>query len=264
MTVLLLAGCRGLIERSRPHEPASLPVAHHLRVEQLAFHSDFELKRDDPIVRQLTAERQEIAQTLGVPASDEPIDVYLFRDAAAYGRYLARHFPSVPSRRAFFLGGDSRLAVYAHWSDRVGEDLRHEVAHGYLHATIGDLPLWLDEGLAEFFEVPSTQHGLNQPHLDLLTDMKNHEGWRPDLAKLERLTDAAQLAQLHYAEAWAWVYFLLHSDPQRRDLLIGYLADLQANGTIEPLSRRLARNGVRPDDVLGEYLAGLNQGATLR
>ena len=78
---------------------------------------------------------------------------------SAIGEYLTRNFPSVPSRRAFFLETDTRLAVYAHWSDRVAEDLRHEVAHGYLHSVVPGLPLWLDEGLAEYFEVPRGQNG---------------------------------------------------------------------------------------------------------
>jgi hypothetical protein len=260
---LFVAGCRGLVQRGLT-KPADLPVAHHVRVEQLVFHSDFELPRDHRLVRELAAERGDICRTLALPPSDEAIDVYLFRDAEAYGRYLARYFPTVPSRRAFFLETDTRLAVYAHWSDRLAEDLRHEVAHGYLHAIVPGVPLWLDEGLAEFFEAPRGQNGLNRPHLDLLSDMRHHEGWRPNLARLEHLHDAAQLQQLDYAEAWAWVYFLLHSDPERRELLTGYLAELRARGAAEPFSERLARQGVELDRMLGDFLAGLSQGTTLR
>jgi hypothetical protein len=261
--MVLLGGCRGVMKRGLP-QPAALPAAYHVRVDQLMFHSDFELPREHRLVRELTAEREDIGRTLSLPGSEELIDVYLFRDAERYGRYAARHFPGVPSRRAFFLETDTRLAVYAHWSDRVAEDLRHEVAHGYLHALLPGLPLWLDEGLAEFFEVPRGQNGLNRPHLDLLSDMRRHESWLPDLVRLEQLTDAAQMAQLDYAEAWAWVYFLLHSDPERRELLTGYLAEMRARGAVAPLSQWLAKRGVEPERMLGDYLAGLSQGTTLR
>ncbi len=260
---VIFVGCRGIWHRDRA-EPVALPAAHHLRAGQLVFHSDFELAREHRIVQALVAEREDLCRTLGLPASDEPIDVYLFRDAETYGRYLARYFPSVPSRRAFFLETDARLAVYAHWSDRMAEDLRHEVAHGYLHAVVPNLPLWLDEGLAEFFEVPPGRNGLNRPHLDLLSDMMHHEGWRPNLTNLEQLTDAAQMQQLHYAESWAWVYFLLHSDPERRQVLTGYLASLRERGAAEPLSQRLAGEGVELSQMLGDYLAGLSRGTTLR
>ena len=56
----------------------------------------------------------------------------------------------VSHRRAFFVETDTQLSVYAQWGDRVAEDLRHEVTHGYLHAVVPNVPLWIDEGLAEF------------------------------------------------------------------------------------------------------------------
>ena len=160
-------GCRGSAAARR-----RCPMRTSCRVGQLVFHSDFELPSDHRLVRELTAERDDICHTLGLPSSNEADR----RVSVSRCRALRRNswrgiFPSVPSRRAFFLETDTRLAVYAHWSDRVAEDLRHEVAHGYLHAVVPGLPLWLDEGLAEYFEVPRGQSGLNRPHVDLLADM---------------------------------------------------------------------------------------------
>lgn len=258
LIVLLVSGCRGL------PQPAALPDAHHMRVGQLQFHSDFELPENHRIVRDLVAERENIGRTLGLSAGDEVVDVYLFADGERYAQFLARHFPTVPSRRAFFLETDSRLAVYAHWSDRMAEDLRHEVAHGYLHAVVPGIPLWLDEGLAEYFEVPSVQNGLNPPHLALLSDMMQHDGWLPDLGRLERLRDAAQMDQRDYAESWAWVYAMLHSEPEQRQVLTDYLTELFERGMSEPISRRLAAHSDKPEQTLAKYLANLNQGATVR
>ena len=238
---------------------AALAPENKMTAGQLEFRSDFPLAKDHRLVRELTAEREDVHHTLGLPYTNEPIHVHLFSDATRYGEFLQQHFPSVPSRRAFFLRTDTKLEVYAHWSDRVAEDLRHEVAHGYLHAAGLALPLWLDEGLAEYFEVPRGHGGLNRPHLQLLSDMTELDGWRPDLAKLEALTDAAQMDQRHYAESWAWVYFLLESEPQRRELLLSYLTDLHEQGATPPLSRRLAREHFEPETTLTEYLAGLKQ-----
>ncbi len=246
--VALVGGCRGL------PRPAALPAAHQLAVEQLVFHCDFDLSPDDPLVRQLNVERDDICRTLDLPGSTEPIDVYLFRDAESYAQFLARRFPTVPTRRAFFVESDTRLAVYAHWSDRVGEDLRHEVAHGYLHSMVPGLPLWLDEGLAEYFEVPRGNNGLNQPHLELLADMMHYNGWRPNLARLATLTDAGQMDQRDYAEAWAWVYFMLQSDAENRELLISYLADLRAADAPESLPARLAARPAALEAILAEFL----------
>lgn len=263
-TLLLLAtvlatahGCRGLPQL------APLPTSHQVPVQQLVFHSDFDLPSDHRLVRELTMEREDVCRVLDLSSSDEPIHVYLFRDAGAYGEYLARHFPGVPSRRAFFVETDTELAVFAHWSDRVAEDLRHEVAHGYLHAGVSNLPLWLDEGLAEYFEVPRGHGGLNQPHLDLLRDLMEHNGWQPDMERLEGLTSAQQMEQPDYAEAWAWVYFLLESEPgtergrSRRALLLSYLRELREEGSTGPLSERLAAQQDEPQRTLAEFLATL-------
>jgi hypothetical protein len=150
--------------------------------------------------------------------------------------------------------------VYAHWSDRVAEDLRHEVAHGYLHAVAPGLPLWLDEGLAEYFEVPRGRGGLNQPHVDLLVDLIQHNGWKPDLARLEQLTDIAQMDQQSYAEAWAWAYLLLETGPEHREALTAYLFDVRSRrGATRPLSARLRRDHIEPEQMLMNLLARWQQ-----
>jgi hypothetical protein len=256
--VSFFGSCRGL------PQPAALPDAHHMRVGHLQIHSDFELSNDHRIVRDLVTERDIISRTLGLPAGNEVIDVHLFADGERYAQFLHRHFPTVPSRRAFFLETDSRLVVYAHWSDHMAEDLRHEVAHGYLHAVVPGIPLWLDEGLAEYFEVPPVQNGLNPPHLALLSDMMEHDGWQPDLGRLERLRDATQMDQRDYAESWAWVYAMLHSEPKQREVLTGYLAELYETGVAEPISRRLAAHSDKPEQTLATYLANLKQGTAVR
>jgi hypothetical protein len=253
-------GCRGFYPfagRGDVIGIADAPMDYTLTAGQLIFRSNFEVPGGHRLIRELTAERDDICHALGLPCSNEPIVVSLYRDAESYSEAVAKKFPGgVPPRRAFFLETDTQLAVYAHWSDRVAEDLRHEVAHGYLHAVSPGLPLWLDEGLAEYFEVPRARAGLNRPHVELLADLAEHNRWRPDLARLERLTDAAQMDQTSYAEAWAWVYFLLESSPDRRELLKDYLFDLQARrGRAEPLSARIKMHVTAPEQALLDFLA---------
>ncbi len=101
---------------------------------------------------------------------------------------MSRYHPEFPDRRAFFVEGDTQLDIYAYWGDRVAEDLRHEVTHGYLHTMVPHLPLWVDEGLAEYFEVPRGQQGLNPPHRDMLLQAAREQRWRPDMQRLEQLT----------------------------------------------------------------------------
>ena len=216
-----------------------LPKLHTLVREQLVVHSDFRLPQKHRLIEDLVRQRDEVAMILELPRSDEPIHVYLFEDPLRFQAHLARSYPGLPPRRALFIKNDTQLIVLAHWGERVAEDLRHEVAHGYLHAVVPGIPLWLDEGLAEYFEVPRGEQGLNIPHLELLGQRYRRSGWEPQLERLESLTDLAELQQLDYAEAWLWPHFLLETTPARRTLLQSHLARLRESALAPPLAGEL-------------------------
>ena len=115
------------------------------------IHADFPLAGQHRLVRELEAMRADVSQELGLPISDEPVHLYLFENPTRYEAFVAARFPSFPARRALFVETDTTLSVFAAWQDRMAEDLRHETTHGYVHAVVPTLPLWLDEGIAEYF-----------------------------------------------------------------------------------------------------------------
>jgi len=242
----------------------TLPNRYSLLHGQLVVHSDFPLASQHRLLNDLTARRKDLNERLGLPLSDEPIEVYLFETADRFGAFMRLYHPSFPRRRAFFVETDTRLEVYAQWGDRVAEDLRHEVTHGYLHSVVPNLPLWLDEGLAEYFEVPRGHHGLNREHSDQLLRRLQHGDWQPDLTRLEQLDPTVDMTQEDYAESWAWVHFLLESRPEHRELLCGYLHDLRRDGSAEPLCIRLRRLVERPDLALVRHVVRLAAGSTPR
>ncbi len=251
MLALEGAGCHVL--RTTP----ALPVRHSLVRDQLIIYSDFTLPARHRLLNELVALRDDVEGRLTVPMSMEPIHVYLFRSDDQFRDFVDRYYPDFPTRRAFFLESDTRLAVYAHWGDRVAEDLRHEVAHGYLHATVSNLPLWLDEGLAEYFEVPRGHNGLNRPHVRQLRELASQEEWQPDLAHLEHLTTAMEMTQVDYAESWAWAHLLLETTPARREFLRNYLTQLRENGKAPPLSLALEKAEPNAADALLTHLSAL-------
>jgi hypothetical protein len=223
---------------------------------QLVLHADFRLPQEHRLIDELVAERDLIAERLSLPITSEPIHVHLFADEAAYQRHVAQQFPGFPERRAIFVETDVTLAVYAHWGDSVAEDLRHEVAHGYLHAAMRNLPLWLDEGLAEYFEVGRGRRGLHRPHIEYLLGQQA-VGWQPDLPRLEAHHSAGDMTQLDYAEAWLWVHFLLEGSGEKATLLTTYLNDLRTGQPAEPLSARLRQRLARAEPALIEHLESL-------
>jgi len=239
----------------------TIPTKHKLVRDQLVVHSDFALPEQHRLVDQLAAQRRVLSEKLGLEPTDEPIHVFLFDSDVAYYDFIGKRFPDFPARRALFVETDTQLTVYAHWGDHVAEDLRHEVAHGYLHASVSNLPLWLDEGLAEYFEVQREQQGLNRPHVELLTELLQSSTWQPDLVRLEQLRSAGEMTQQDYAESWAWVHFLLETSDERRQILTQYLAELRENGSAETLSHRLAKHLTRAELTLVEHVENLWQAA---
>jgi hypothetical protein len=233
--------------------PTIAPAANSIVRDQLVIHCDWALPSQHRMVEELCQQRWDVLGKLSLPPSNEPIHIHLFDTGERFNAFMRLHYPDFPTRRAFFVETDTSLAVYAHWGDRVAEDLRHEVAHGYLHSVVPNLPLWLDEGLAEYFEVPRGHNGLNRPHVIELSS-RLPTGWRPDLRRLELLASVGEMTQLHYAESWLWVHFLLETSRERQDLLRGYLARLRGAGTAEPLSLELRRHHPHPEGALIDYL----------
>lgn len=254
MCLIGLSGCATFDGRT---PTATLPVRHGVVLDQLVVHSNFELPGQHRLLQELNAQRADLSNRLALPISDEPIHVYLFTDAERFRAFLNQRHPTFPDRRAFFVETDTRLAVYAQWGDRVAEDLRHEVAHGYLHAVVQNLPLWLDEGLAEYFEVPRGTHGINSPHIEELIALARQGRWSPDLRRLESLQTPAEMSQAEYAEAWLWVHWLLETEPPRRQLLQTYLSDLRRDAVVPPLSMYLRQHGGNAEALLLAHLQAL-------
>lgn len=237
------------------------PNKHTLTRGQLVIHSDFKMADNDRLLDDLIARSADLSRELSLPASDEPIHVYLFEDAQQYKGFMRLRHPTAPQSRAAFRETGSQLEVYAYQGERIAEDLRHEVMHGYIHSVVPNTPLWLDEGLAEYFEVPRGMGGLNLAHIRWLADKLRQGEWQPDLARLERLSPADGMTRADYAEAWAWVHFLLQAnDGPRRELLGNHLRRLRQHGSSEPLALVLARIDERAADELMMHIQRLAAG----
>jgi hypothetical protein len=240
-----------------------LPARHTIRAEQLLVQSDFQLDETHPLIQDLVLLRKQVASTLGLPVESRPVVVYLFGDEATYHRYLQAHYPGLPRRRAYFIGTPDELAVFACWGLQVQEDLRHEYTHGLLHAALPSVPLWLDEGLAEYFEVAGSAPGqINREYVATLA-AEVQSGWSPSLQRLEKLERVEQMQRADYREAWAWVHFLLHDSPESKASLCDYLQELRQARTVSPLSSLVKSRFRHPERGLRDYVAGLNSRATI-
>lgn len=181
----------------------------------------------------------------------EPLRLWVFSTREAYGEFLESHGIDSAGSGGMFFRRDDAAGLVSFLGGRpmssVLETLRHEGMHQFVYQRIGDdLPVWLNEGMAEWFgyAVPTgsgfamgladprpirrlqaaAAEGRLIPLTDLLTMTK--EDWN------NRVRSGA--ASLQYDEAWSVVQFLVYTEGGRYERL---LMDML----------RLLWSGVQPD-----------------
>jgi len=244
---------------SRPQNGPALVPAQPLRwVDQrvtgpFLIRAEFPLEPYEQMLAELGRLQSDLARYLGVPASRKWIEVYLFAAKQRYTEYLKQRLPDVPYRPALFVKSDGVCRMYAFRDDKLAVNLRHEGTHALLHAVHPVVPLWLDEGLAEYFELPPDERAFDNPYLKKLR-------WNARfrvvsrLEKLEKFGDMGDMGASEYRYAWAWVHFMLHGSKAAHTELVGYLAAIRAQTPPGQLSDRLDRTVPSPYDRLLTHL----------
>lgn len=247
--LLLATGCT--FKTFRANNDDDIPSRYKIEEKHVVLHSDVKLTSDDPIIQELRELRQQIAQTLELKLGENQVEVYLFKDEESYHKFLANHYPGLPPRRAYFVGTGTKLAVYTVWTEQLRVDLRHEFTHGVLHGALNYVPLWVDEGFAEYFEQPTAPGVPREDYLNELCQLLDN-GWTPNLSRLEYLETVGEMQRLDYAESWAWVHWLLHHSPQSRKSLLEYIH--QPGPAKTPLSQRILQFNPQPEKSLVEWI----------
>ncbi len=255
---LLLLGWAGCAAFDRGQ--TLVPSRYHVRTGPFIVFSNAPMPENPPAVRCLQALERDTGRELGLRGASEevPVEIYVLDNRQDFDHFLKFYYPELPPRRAFFLAKGTQRFVYTYASPRLEEDLRHEATHALLRGVFGDLPLWLDEGLAEYFETDLTRPDAERPRVEAIAaDLRRQ--WSPNLERLESLTDIRQMSQRDYREAWGWVNLLLHGPEPGKSILMGYLTRTDRAETKARLRPRLAEAHI-DEDRLVQFLKGLQTG----
>ena len=192
-----------------------------------------------------------------LPQFDSPLEqkfrVRIFRSRRAYDRAVP---DMVRGSSGVFVSHRRLLAAYL--GDRVPEavfrTLYHEGFHQFMFQAISrDAPLWVNEGLAEYF-AEGTWNGsgftLGQAPLKRLHVLRQAMRNR-DIVSLPELlsmnTDKwvrniridRSRASVQYSQVWSFIHFLLHGDDERhRGRLMDYLEDISDGKDADRAFRR--------------------------
>jgi tetratricopeptide (TPR) repeat protein len=191
-------------------------------------------------VREVGLELERLRATLAVllpahsPTAAVPTQVFVFRSEGSFEPYAPVVAGKPVTARGYFAASDERnvIAVTASWNTDFRSVVYHEYLHFYLNANFSRLPLWFDEGCAEYYSTLRASEGearvgiVPERHLKTL----RVDGLMP-LDRLLAIThespeyrDGGTPARVFYAESWALVHYLARGAPQREGQLERYLA----------------------------------------
>jgi hypothetical protein len=191
------------------------------------IYSEFALSTAE-VWRQLDEVSVELEAAAGIRGSGERVEVVLFASQSSYSRYLLSKLPQARNRRAIFYRNGDVSQIYA-WNNRsLMTDLRHEMVHVLVHQHMPYAPLWLDEGLAEYFEERGGSAG----------DISRREmlRWKarlnqvPSLPALEKIPAAEAMGAEDYRNSWAWAAFFLGDSEQSRGVLKAFVSEVHQGG----------------------------------
>ena len=156
--------------------------------------------------------------------------IALFSNRRQLNRFIDRSMPDAPHRRAFSGSGygyarvsGKRQTIYSFQCNETLEaDLRHEIIHTLLSSQ--NVPIWLDEGLAEYYEPGTNRDGTAVINSEQLQVLLSSPDWQPDLRRLESLPTDHRMSKTEYAESWLWTHMLM-TDPGSRGMVQQFLAD---------------------------------------
>jgi hypothetical protein len=193
------------------------------------FHiqSDYVLRNPDAVLQLVKQLKEDFEKTLQLKPSQRTIEVRLFLKKRDYKSHVGKRIPHGERHPALFVKGPDVSWIYIYAQPDFFKNLRHECAHALLHNSLYVLPLWLDEGLAQYLELPTQRAANEHAHLAIIR-RSVARGGRPNLPKLEKKSKHDRFSNSDYQESWAWVHFLLHGPQESRKTLRNYLKKIES------------------------------------
>lgn len=253
---LLAVGAAGMASLvTRPADAAEPSWVDQRRVGPFICRASFPLDPELLAEADLARLELELRRVLALRPCTQQVEVLLLRDAKQHRRLIAARHPGAPYRRALFYKSGARSVIYAYRQPELAIDLRHECTHALLHADLPMVPLWLDEGLAEYFEPRPIDRPRGPSHLKpVLRDAGR--GRLKSLKELEKKHELAEMTETDYRYAWAWTHFLLHGPPAASQELWALLSSLRRFEPPALVSQRLAEVFGEPEHALLAHFRG--------
>jgi len=209
------------------------------QLEPYLIRSEFPLGDIQDLVQDLGDLQVDLESMLRLECEPRPIQIYLFSSKRTYDQYLRIRVPEGVNRQALYVPGTDAGRVYAYRQRELEIDVRHETTHALLHNALPYVPIWIDEGLAEYFEIPAPSRSKGHRHRKELRDAIRYLRWKPNVEALEGKRKLMDMDANDYRDAWGIVHFLMHGPAEAREALFVYFDEIQSGAAPTPLSQHL-------------------------
>jgi tetratricopeptide (TPR) repeat protein len=141
------------------------------------------------------------------------------------------------------------------------ETIYHEYYHALTLPYFPNLPLWVAEGLADFFgntQIASDHAGMGMPDESLIYQL--HQGFMPldVLFKVDHSSpyyNESNKTSVFYAESWALTHYLMAADHEsHRQMLLNYLDALNKGASQDEAAAKAFGNLKQLQDTLRRYI----------
>jgi tetratricopeptide (TPR) repeat protein len=147
-----------------------------------------------------------------------PTRIVVFKDADAFNRFKPRDAKGRPRQDVagyFSSGPDASYIVFGPHGGAINyTTIFHEYTHYVVDRNMGTVPLWLNEGLAEFYSTFLLQNDGRAvigrpPAADLTWLRRNGLGSLREIVRVDNAWRSDVGVDRFYAQSWAFVHYLL-------------------------------------------------------
>ena len=156
------------------------------------------------------------------------VEMMVLSSAKAFDAFGKQDAGAPHGKKGYLNLRTGRMAILR--QDEYYKDLMiavHELTHVFNYFCTPRTPVWLDEGMAQFYANyaaeekggSNVKEGVNKASLDVI-DAALKRGWLPRLSQLLRMSDAEFYgpgSRENFAEAWALVFYLRRGFGRRGD-----------------------------------------------
>ncbi len=234
--------CAALVALCAASAPAATPIQPPTerekwiatRADEMEIISNASESTTVSVARQLLRMRAALGQLTQLKVrSPLPTKVYVFANERSFAPYRDAAFQRKSAQvTGAFLGGDDEnlILIQADSGSGIDRIVFHELTHYFVKNTVRGLPLWFNEGLAEFYSTFDT----SGDEVNIGRPIPEHVYWLRGqaLIPLRELFAVDEKSPTYnegtrqgvfYAESWALVHYLLRGNDARREQLGKFL-----------------------------------------